>query len=243
MTETQSDIPRQARDLIRQSVTAALATELEAPEGEWPYASYVTVASDLDAAPILLLSDLAEHTKNIKRDSRVSLLFTGPTEGADPLAQGRVTVLGKAAVTEEPRHRARFLARHPEAEGYAGFKDFHFYKVAAARAHLVAGFGRIHWAEPVLYGGPFAPLAEAEAEILAHMNADHGEAIRLYAENLLGLPPTPAGPAWRMTGIDPEGCDLAAGERTARVGFEAPVTGPDEARAELVRLVKLARAG
>jgi putative heme iron utilization protein len=242
-----AEIARQARDLMRESATAALATELQAEDGGWPYASYVTVACDLDAAPILLLSDLAEHTKNLKRDPKVSLLFTAPVATdakGDPLARGRVTVLGTAVPSDEPRHRARFLARHPEAEGYAGFRDFRFYKVEAVRAHLVAGFGRIHWAEPVLYQGGWAPLAEAEAEILAHMNADHADAVQLYGKQLIAIPEQdqPWRP-WIMTGIDPEGCDLAAGPRIGRVSFQAPVLDAEGARAELVRLAKQARAG
>lgn len=232
----------EARALMRASATAALATA-RAEDGPWPYASFVTVACDLDATPILLLSELAEHTKNLRLEPKVSLLFTGAgAVRGDPLARARVTVLGTAVPTDEPRHKARFLARHPEAEGYAGFRDFGFYKVEAVRAHLVAGFGRIQWFEPVLYGGAFAALAEAEAEILAHMNADHGEAVQLYGKQLVGIPEKdqPWRP-WIMTGIDPEGCDLAAGGTAARLSFDAPVTGPEEARAELVRLVERAR--
>ena len=90
-------------------------------------------------------------------------------------------------------------------------------------------------------GGDCSALGEADSDIVAHMNADHGEAIRLYAEKLLGLTGLPKDEAWRMTGIDPEGCDLSAGTRTARLRFEAPVSTPEAARAELVRLAKQAR--
>ena len=233
-----SDIAREARELGRASSTAALATQ-SAAESHWPYGSLVTVACDLDATPILLLSVLAEHTKNIKAEPKVSLLFAAAPIGGDPLAIGRVTVLGHALQTDEPRLRERFLARHEEARGYAGFRDFHFYKVVPTRAHLVAGFGRIHWIEAFAFPGDTQALAEAEADVLAHMNSDHAEAIRLYAEKLLGIPPQ-AQP-WRMAGIDPEGCDLAADGRAARLPFEAPVTDAEGARRELVQLVKRAR--
>lgn len=235
---SETDIAREAREIARVSATAALATR-SAGEAGWPYVSLVTVACDLDATPILLVSDLAEHTKNIKAEPKVSLLFTGAGGDGDPLALGRVTVLGHAVRTDEARLRERFLARHEPARDYAGFRDFHFYRVAPSRAHLVGGFGRIHWIEAFRYAGATAALAEAEGDILAHMNSDHGEAIRLYAEKLLGLP-AQAEP-WRMTGIDPEGCDLASAGRTARVPFEAPVGDAEGARAELVRLARRAR--
>ena len=245
-TKPSSDTAREARDLIRESTTAALGTLARGEEGSWPYASFVTVACDLDATPILLLSELAEHTKNIKADPKVSLLFTGAGGGGgDPLARGRISMLGEAARTDEPRHRERFLARHEAARGYADFRDFHFYKVVLARTHLVAGFGRIHWIEAnsLLYGGDWAELGQAESEIIAHMNADHAQAVRLYAERLLGLPAPGNGAAWRMTGIDPEGCDLSAGDATARLAFEKAVSDAEGARAELVRLAKQAHGG
>ncbi len=256
-----------ARALIRESSVAALGTQTvgqsagqSAADGPWPYVSFVTAACDLDGTPILLLSDLAEHSKNIAGDARISLLFTGNAgAGGDPLARGRVTVLGRAERTGDKRQIERFLARHEEARGYATFRDFHFYRVEVTRAHLVAGFGRIHWIErdALLYRGNMDALSNAESEILAHMNADHGEALALYAERLLGLAPNPHGPdphgpsppgpsprgkPWRMTGIDPEGLDLEAGGVIARLGFDEPVLTPEAARAELVRLANLAHS-
>jgi len=203
-----------------------------------PYASLVLVAVDHDATPILLISQLAEHTRNLAADPRVALLFEA-TEGLEePLTGPRVTVMGRAEITGEPRHRERFLARHPGAAVYAGFKDFAFYRIAVERAHLVAGFGRIHWIEGKDLLGPFAPaLAEREAGIVEHMNSDHADALQLYATVLLQQP---AGP-WRMTGCDPEGVDLRCGLRTARLDFGQIVTDADRARAELLRLVRKSR--
>ena len=136
---------RGVRDLVRGLDRAALGTALPVEGGTWPYASLVLAAVDHDLSPILLLSDLAEHTKAIAADDRVSLLFDG-THGLDqPLTGPRVTLVGRAARTDDARLARRFLARHPDAEMYAGFKDFHFYRVAVERAHLVAGFGKIRW--------------------------------------------------------------------------------------------------
>lgn len=235
------DMSRAVRALLRGLDRAALATALPALEGgaTWPYASLVLVAVDHDLSPVLLLSDLAEHSKAIAAESRVSLLFDG-TGGLDqPLSGARVTLLGRIERTIDPRLAQRFLARHPDAEMYAGFKDFHFHRVVPERAHLVAGFGKIRWLEasellPVLAPG----LADSETGIVSHMNDDHADALQLYAEKLLGLP----GGDWRMTGIDAEGIDLRRAGQVARLPFDAPLADAGEARKTLVALVARARA-
>jgi heme iron utilization protein len=131
-----------ARALLRQAQRATLATLLD---GGAPYASLVLVAGDEDSAPILLLSDLAEHAKNLKRDARAALLIDGTAGLADALAGPRVTLLGSMERSGDQRLKARFLARHQGAATYAGFKDFACYRMHVARAHLVDGFGRIDW--------------------------------------------------------------------------------------------------
>ena len=233
------DLPRTVRDLVRGLDRAALATALPVGGGGWPYASLVLVAVDHDLSPILLLSDLAEHSKAIAADGRVSLLFDG-TQGLDqPLTGPRVTVVGRASRTADERLGRRFLARHPDAAMYAGFTDFHFYRVAVERAHLVAGFGKIRWlsVSELMPAPPPAGLAEGEAGIVSHMNEDHADALQLYAGKLLGL----AGNGWRMTGIDAEGIDLRQGGRIARLAFESPLDALSQARQVLVALVAKAR--
>lgn len=233
MTDTPSPAAT-ARRLMRAADRAVLAT---AREG-WPYASLVLTALDHAARPLLLLSALAEHTKNLKRDPRASLLFDGTAGRDDPLTGPRVTVLGEVSEAEEPDLLARFTRRHPSAERYAGFGDFRLYRLRPVRAHLVAGFGRIDWIEaPELLSPPAPPLAAAEADILAHMNADHADTIDLYAQRLLGL----AGEGWRLTGADPEGVDLRRGGSVARLDFRAPVGDAEGVRAELVHFAKMAR--
>lgn len=238
MTDAKRSPGEQARHLVRSLDRASLATR-SAGDG-WPYASLVMSACDHDGTPILLLSTLAEHTKNILSDGRASLLFDG-TQGLDsPLTGARVTVLGTLRKTADPRHRARYLARHPDAAGYIGFADFSLYCLDVARAHLVAGFGAIHWIDrdAVVWDTSRAgDLAEHERDIVSHMNDDHADAIDLYAGAILGLP----GSGWTMTGIDPEGIDLRAEGRTARLDFDLPVADPGAARAALVELVKTAR--
>ncbi|MBI3452031.1 MAG: DUF2470 domain-containing protein [Rhodospirillales bacterium] len=231
-----------ARKLMRGLDRAYLATAMRsgALDAGAPYASLVLVAIDHDASPILLISTLADHTRNLAEDDRVSLLFDGTLGLAEPLTGPRVSLQGRAAKTAEPRHRARFLARHPGAAMYADFKDFAFYRVDIARAHLVAGFGRIHWIErdDVRFAAiDPTVLADAEADIVAHMNDDHADAVQLYAAKLLGRDSG----EWRMTGVDPEGADLRRGGEVARLAFGHPVRDAEGARAELVRLVKQAR--
>jgi heme iron utilization protein len=233
-----------ARHVMRSIDRAYLGTKMrpDAPGAGEPYTSLVLVALDHDASPILLVSALADHTKNMLASPGVSLLFDG-TQGLDePLTGPRVTILGTARRSDDPRHAARYVARHPSAAMYSGFKDFAFWHVETARAHLVAGFGRIHWIEAaaVKYDASgAAALREAEAEIVAHMNGEHADAVQLYAAKLLGR----TGGNWILTGVDPEGADLRRGGEVARLCFDKPVRDAEQARTELVRLVKRARQG
>ena len=169
-----------ARALVRAAERASLATSLPGEDGARPYASLVLVAADHDGSPLLLLSDLAEHSRNLAADPRVALLFDGTAGWREPLAGPRVSLLGRAERAPAPRLKARFVARHPGAAVYAGFADFHLYRVAVERAHLIAGFGEIRWldAKAVLFESQSdtqsaAALTAAEADILDHMNSAH----------------------------------------------------------------------
>ena len=231
--------PSQSRQLARSCTRAALATSLSGA----PYASLVLVTLDLDASPLLLLSDLAQHSRNIAFDPRVSLLFDATQNHANPLTGPRLTLLGRAGPLDDPRCLARFVAHHPSSAGYAGFGDFRLYRMAVERGHLVAGFGRIDWVDgrDFLFAGNAGALAAAEPEILKHMNEDRAEAIAGYAQHLLRR----KGEGWRMTGIDPEGIDLRCNGETARLDFAAPVASPiltpAEARTALDHLAEMAR--
>ena len=232
-----------ARNLMRSHETAVLATNL--PGEGHPYASLVLVAADYDAAPILLISDLAEHSKNIAADDRVSLLFDGTRGLAAPLTGARLSVQGRAARDNCGRLRRRFLARHEDAADYADFADFGFYRVAVERGHLVAGFGKIEWidgAELLLPSAGAAAFDGLEPGAVSHMNEDHGDAIQDYAQYLLGGANRDAGTGWAMTGCDPEGCDLRRGGEVLRLGFDTPVNDGDSLRRALVTLARTARA-
>lgn len=131
-----------AAALITAARRAALAT-FDTATGH-PYASLVTVAPGPAGRPVLLLSRLARHTRNLAADPRASLLFepSGLTRG-DPLALARVTALGRVDIDASPQARAAFLACHPDAAGYAAFADFAIYALAIEAAHFIGGFGRI----------------------------------------------------------------------------------------------------
>jgi putative heme iron utilization protein len=228
------DPGRIGRQLLRGEQRAALATNMRGA----PYASLVLVTADLDGSPCLLLSDLAQHSRNIAFDPRVSLLFDGTRGYKDLLTGPRLSIIGQARAVEDRRLLTRFTAHHPSSAIYSGFADFRLYRVSVERGHLVAGFGRIHWIESgdLLFAPDSSVLGAAEADILQHMNEDHADAVTSYARTLLGR----AGDDWRMTGIDAEGVDLRCGGETARLDFTAPVFSIEAARAALVELAKRA---
>jgi putative heme iron utilization protein len=239
MEPTEHFDPRQAaKKLLREGRSGALATLMSA-SGD-PYCSLVNVATTAEGAPLLLLSRLALHTKNILADARVSLMLDERKPG-DPLEGARVMLMGIAAPTQDEEARRRYLDRQPEANVFAGFGDFGFYRIALKGAHLVAGFGRIVDLKPLdlltdLDGAD--DVVAAEPEIVAHMNADHAEAVRLYAVKLLGA----LEGAWRCVGCDPEGLELQLGRLALRLRFPARVTSAGALRQVLKRLAEQARA-
>jgi hypothetical protein len=235
---TEFDAKAAAKTLMRESRSGALAT-LMAGSGD-PYCSLVNVATLADGAPSLLISRLAVHTKNILADARVSLMLDERKEG-DPLQGARVMLSGTAHVTEDPEVRRRYLDRQPEAEAFAGFGDFGFYGIKITGAHLVAGFGRIVDFKPsdILVDLAGAEtLVAAEPEVVAHMNADHAQSVRLFATRLLGAPDGD----WRCVGCDPEGLELQNGRTALRLLFPQRINGPGVLRQVLRQLADRARA-
>ena len=212
------DPARLARSLLRRSRQGALAT-LAAGSGD-PYCSLVNIACDFDASPILLISRLALHTRNILGDPRVSLMLD-ERAGGDPLEGSRIMLAGRAeqaGADELPLLRRRYLSVHPSAEAFVDFKDFSFFRIAPSGLHLVAGFGRIIDLKPSQFLteiGDAAELLEAEQGAVEHMNEDHRDAMNLYATKLLDAEPAD----WRCTGCDPDGIDMQAGSAILRLDF------------------------
>jgi putative heme iron utilization protein len=228
-----------AKNLMR-TIRAGTLSTIDRNTGH-PFASLVNVATDFDGAPVILTSRLSTHTANLETDGRASVLLAALGRG-DPLAHPRLTVLGTMERRAEPRLRRRFLARHPKSALYVDFPDFAFWRLDVVSAHLNGGFARaadLAAADILSDLSGADELIAAEEGAIAHMNADHADAVRLYAVRLAGEEDGP----WRISGIDPDGLDLMGGDRTARVAFPERVTGAAQLRAVLKALADTARAG
>jgi putative heme iron utilization protein len=222
-----------ARALIRRAWKGALGT-IDRETGH-PLVSLVTVATEADGTPLLLLSRLALHTQNLLEDPRASLLIDGTGAGGAALAGDRVSLTGQVVPTRNERARNRFLARHPSAQPYAGFADFSFYRLELGRGHFVGGFGRIvalETAELLVATTEVEALLAAEPELVAELNAGRAGLIAQIAAGAGSA----SGDGWRLTAIDPEGLDLAAGDTALRIRFPHPVRTPDEARRAIMDL-------
>lgn len=217
------DSGRNARCLIRSCDRAALGT-INRDNGT-PYVSLVLTACDYDASPLLLVSSLAEHTKNICVNSNVSLLFDGTRDLDAPLTGKRLTIQGQAITTEKGHHKRRYLARHPEAAQYAEFGDFSLLRIMPHRAHLIAGFGAIETIEAgdLLHEMDNTSLAASEQIILKQLNDQHLAAMEHYFKR--GKKNSPS--SWRLTGCDVEGADFRHKGEVLRVNFSHPA---DDAR-------------
>ena len=228
-----SEKARTARRLLHRESVGVLGTHSVDVEG-YPFGSIAPYALDYDGEPVMLISDIAQHTRNIKRDARVSLTVFERLV-ADPQAAGRLTWIGDATPIErsEGAIRDRYLRYFPSSASYFEMHDFSFYRVRLRRARFIGGFGQIFWIErdDLVAANPFR---ESEAEIVDHMNVDHRKALAHYCRTLAGLEPAEVA----MAGIDAEGFDMLADGLRVRVDFDAPIATPEEARAALVRLAR-----
>lgn len=231
------DARRHARTLVRAARYGALAT-LDPATGA-PVATRVALATDIDGTPLILVSGLSAHTKGLAGDPRCSLLVGEPGKG-DPLAHARMSVACRArrlerGTAEYARAERRYLARQPKAKLYAGFPDFALHRLEVEGASLNGGFGKAYAlvrADLIADGGINAALATGEQSAVAHMNADHADAVAIYARAFAGAPDG----AWTLTGIDAEGIDLACGDDVRRILFPVPLASASEMRAALVRM-------
>ena len=222
----------EARLLLRRARTGTLASRNR--DGGIPYASLVNVATDVEGQPLILVSTLAWHTRNLLADARASLLVAEPPETGDALTGPRVTVMGRFVKTAGARIRRRFLARHPQAGLYVDFADFAFWRLEPEVIHAVAGFGRIETLAPSEMFPSSPEMETLEESAIAHMNEDHAEAVQRYAVQLLSA----ATGDWKVTAIDSDGADLGNGERVLRLAFAAPVYSAEALRACFTALGK-----
>lgn len=240
---TDDEAIRLAKTLTRSARYGAIAV-LDPEEGR-PLASRVGVATDVDGAPLILVSGLSAHTKGLSADPRCSLLLGEPGKG-DPLAYPRITLICRAALLERgtadhARAERRYLNKNPKAKLYAGLGDFRLFRLEPERASLNGGFGKAYalTREDIMTASPaMEALAASEQGAVDHMNADHRDAIDLYAAHFARA----SGSGWILTGCDADGIDLAAGDDVLRIFFPSPLQAAPELRMALVEMAKTARA-
>ena len=228
-----SDHALTARRLLNHQSMGVLSTHSVDVEG-YPFGSIVPYVLDYNGLPTLLISDIAQHTRNIKRNNKVSL--TVFDQGADdPQASSRLTWIGDAESIPPPDTdaRLRYLRYFPSSASYFETHDFSFYRIGLRRARFIGGFGEIYWIEPaaMLIRNPFR---EAESRIVEHMNQDHQQALFHYCDVLKGVKAN----AISMVGIDSEGFDMLADKRKLRVDFDSPISTVEEARTVLASLAR-----
>jgi heme iron utilization protein len=236
-----------ARTLVASGRRGALCTVATDPPG-YPYGSVVSYGLDDDGNPLLFVSLMAEHTQNALGDPRASLLVAEPVpDGADPLASGRVTLLGDIAAvsdTERPLARDRYLDANPAADYYIDFGDFAFYRLSVRSVRYVGGYGRMSWVDPTDYARAEPdPLVDAAPGIIEHMNADHADAQVLYCRHFAGRSDTTAA---SMSAVDRYGFEMIAvsdaGRAAVRLAFPGECTTGEEVRKAMVAMVHEARA-
>lgn len=239
-TPTQNEkIARDARHLMQHITQGVLSTHSLAVEG-YPFGSIVTFSTDASGQAVLLLSDIAQHTANIKANARVSLTLAETADDAQ--AAGRLTILADVELVTDPKTSGvadRYLRRFPAAARYHETHDFAYYRLCVVKARYIGGFGRIHWvaAEDLKLANPF--VGDSEAGMVAHMNDDHVDAMRDFCR-MAGAGIGEEAP--QMSGIDPEGCDVRLGKKLLRFDFDAPALTAKDVRMAMVALTRRARA-
>lgn len=226
----------EARHFLRSTHNGILSTHSARFEG-YPFGSVAPFVLDQEGQPLVLISTLAEHTRNIMADCKTSLLVFA---GAEDLQGGaRLTLIGDAEQTDknDPFLRARYLRYFPSAEQYFDAHDFYFYRIQIQQARYIAGFGRMSWIAGAEFKSPANRLATLEAGILEHMNTDHGDNLIAYCRHFHQVETGQA----EMLGIDSDGFDVKTGEQILRFDFEHPVTDAQSARAALVAMAMACR--
>ncbi len=227
-------LARDARRWLRTHRHGLLSTHSLALAG-YPFGSVVPYVLDHDACPVLLISRLAEHTKNLGSDARASLLIHDA--GDDVQAQARVTLMGRAERIAEPQAmEPRYERYFPATRGYRTGLDFEFWRIVPVTLRAIAGFAKVHWVSREAYAPPPNTLAESESGILDHMNADHAHTLLDYCRRQGAYNVEAA----TMIGIDCDGFDLNADGKIIRCEFEAPVSSAEAAHAALRALAKKA---
>lgn len=224
----------QARELLLKEYRGVLSTHSKSMPG-FPFGSVVPYCLDADGNPLILISRIAQHTHNLQKDPKCSLLV-GERDAQDVQAVGRLTVLAEAHKLVEPKAveaaAERYYRYFPESANYHQAHDFDFWVLKPVRHRYIGGFGAIHWVDHLSLANPFA--GKAEQSMIEHMNSDHANAIEHYVQ-LSGLP---QGVAAQMVGIDSEGMHLRIGQGLHWLPFAAPCNTPIQVREALVFLAR-----
>ena len=228
----------EALKFLRRTRSGVLSTHSRRFEG-FPFGSVAPFVLDHEGHPLILISTIAEHTKNIQHDPRVSLIAFDPAS-PDMQAGARLTLLGEARLADKQDGalRARYLRYFPQAAQYFDMHDFLFHRIEITQARYIGGFGNIHWIPGDELRPPANQLAAQESGIVAHMNADHADSLQAYCRHLHALEANSV----EMVGIDSDGFDLRADGAILRCDFDTPISDAQSARAALVALSKAARA-
>lgn len=235
-----------ARTLVHQGRAGTLATLARRHPGH-PFASLMPYAPDAEGRPLLLISSMAVHTQNLAADARASLLVAQPDVSGEPLAGGRVTLMGEARRVPEPERaaaREAYLARQVAAASWVDFEDFAFHRLEVADVYFVGGFAAMGWVDAGDYRAARPdPLADAAGGIIEHMNRDHADALVAYARFFAGAEAESA----TMAGVDRLGFKLRLrqGRRrwSVRIAFPREVTSAGQTRTTLIAMLRQARAG
>jgi len=238
-------LAERARTLLSLVPTGTLST-LSRKHSGFPFGSLMPFALDSAGRPIFLISNMAMHTQNLKEDPRCSLFVGQASAHEDALGAARATLVGHAAPVPEQDHasvRQQYLARHENSRYWVDFSDFSFFRLQPVDLYYVGGFGVMGWVEaPDYQHATPDPLAEAAPGILAHMNADHVDAMILLAKSHAGIEATEA----TMTSVDRLGFSLKLktkdGVKGTRINFLREVATPQDTRAVLVEMVQQAKA-
>ena len=223
-----------ARKVLHQQFAGVLSTHSVEYPG-YPFGSVVPFCLDETGQPLILISGLAQHTRNIIANPKVALTLLEQGEG-NVQQDARLTLLADTVEVDHPETSAqRYYRYFPSATGYHDQLDFRFFRLRVIQLRYIGGFGRIQWLAPekVLLANPFTP--EREAGMVGHMNADHGDALRRYCEQA-GIPLDDK--EVEMAGMDSMGMAIRVGERLQFIPFDRPATNPDDARAILVEMAR-----
>ncbi len=229
-------LPKEARFLMQRHHSASLATHSK-KLGGYPFGSVTPYILDHGGRPVILISDLAEHTKNIDANEKVSLLVA--ENGADVQAGARLTLVGDCTrMADQETPRSRYLRYFPNAANYFATHDFFFYRIEPKILRYIGGFGKIHWLDAKDYTPPQNHLEVQECAILTHMNNDHRHnlidySLYKYAKHVSAI---------EMIGIDCDGFDVMANDEILRFYFPSTIHDAAQARAALVDFAQRSRA-